>query len=214
MGIEHELFDLKRMGNTICATDIRNSPFAHWGFIPPAVRPYFTKKVCIYGTESTGKTTLTETLASHYQTTHVPEMARIVLGEQGVENLSYDDLPRIAQTHAQEILNRLPLANKILFCDMDLLTTQIYAQRYFERELQVPEWVLSANTFDLYLFLDIDVPWVADPHRNSVHLREQLHQNFKEALDQHNLPYEIIRGNWESRFKQVKEILDKRWFRK
>jgi len=106
------------------------------------------------------------------------------------------------------------LAQKILFSDTDLLTTKIYARRYFNRELSVPEWILAANTFDLYLLLDKDVPWVADPHRNSGHLSEELHREFKHALDEQNLPYEIIRGNWDKRFEQAKEILDRRLFGK
>lgn len=214
MDIEHRLFDEKRLESPVSATAIRENPFAYWDYIPPAVRSHYTKKVCIYGTESTGKTTLTEKLASHYQTTHVPEMARVVLGERGVDNLTWEDFPRIAQVHAQEILTRAPLAQKLLFSDTDLITTRIYAYRYFQRELCVPEWVLAANSFDLYLFLDKDVPWIKDPHRNSGHLSEKLHQEFQKALDDQNLPYQIIRGNWDKRFEQAKEIIDKRWFGK
>ena len=36
-------------------------------------------KVCFYGAESTGKSTMAERIAGHYQTEFVPEVAREVI---------------------------------------------------------------------------------------------------------------------------------------
>lgn len=48
----------------------------YWQYLPPVVRPYYAKRVCIYGPESTGKSTLTIDLARHFQTVFVEEYAR------------------------------------------------------------------------------------------------------------------------------------------
>jgi HTH-type transcriptional repressor of NAD biosynthesis genes len=59
----------------IRATAIRQDPLAAWEDLPRAVRPYFVKRVCLMGPESTGKTTLAASLARDLQTVWVPEYA-------------------------------------------------------------------------------------------------------------------------------------------
>jgi nicotinamide riboside kinase len=56
----------------------------------------FIKKIVILGPESTGKSTLCEQLANHYNTLWVPEFARTYLLEHGM-NYSYQDLLTIAK---------------------------------------------------------------------------------------------------------------------
>ena len=54
MGIGHMYYDQPRLTTPISSTLIRENPLKYWDFIPKNVRPYYTKKVCIVGTESTG----------------------------------------------------------------------------------------------------------------------------------------------------------------
>ena len=54
------------------------------------------KKVVIIGPESTGKSTLCQQLAEHYQTNWCPEYAREYLLKHGM-NYTYDDLLTIAK---------------------------------------------------------------------------------------------------------------------
>ena len=54
------------------------------------------KKIVIIGPESTGKSTLCEMLAEHYQTTWVREYAREYLLKHGT-NYSYENLLEIAK---------------------------------------------------------------------------------------------------------------------
>lgn len=46
------------MSAPLSGTAIRTDPMANWPYIPRCVRPYFVKRVCVFGPESTGKTTL------------------------------------------------------------------------------------------------------------------------------------------------------------
>ena len=74
-------------------------PLTHWQYIPECVRPYFVKRVCIFGPESTGKSTLARDLAAHFDTVYVPEFARGLLDpKQGVCDAS--DIPLIARGQA------------------------------------------------------------------------------------------------------------------
>ncbi|PIQ21323.1 MAG: ATPase, partial [Cytophagales bacterium CG18_big_fil_WC_8_21_14_2_50_42_9] len=74
-------------------------------------------KVAITGPESTGKSTLAQQLAAHYNTMWVPEYARTYISElpgrytaQDVENIARGQL-----TSYQ--LANWPRANKLLFAD-------------------------------------------------------------------------------------------------
>ena len=54
------------------------------------------KKIVVIGPESTGKSTLCEQLAEHFNTVWCPEYARAYLNENGKE-YSYDDLLKISE---------------------------------------------------------------------------------------------------------------------
>ncbi len=193
MGITHVMFDLGRTSVPISATQIREHPAKYWDFIPKVARPYFVKKVCVYGAESTGKTTLTMQLARTYNTEWVPEMARTILGDRHCE---LADIPAIAQLHANEIRRKIPLANRVLFVDTDFITTKIYSEYYFG---QVPPEIAQFEReihFDLYLLLDIDTPWVKDPQRDCGDKRQEFHAWFQCELRKRKLPYITISGSW------------------
>lgn len=55
------------------------------------------KKIVVIGPESTGKSTLCEQLAAHFNTAWCPEYARAYLNENGKE-YSYNDLLKIAES--------------------------------------------------------------------------------------------------------------------
>ena len=44
----------------ISSTEIRKDIYGHWDWLPTNVRPYYVKKVLLIGSESTGKSTLTQ----------------------------------------------------------------------------------------------------------------------------------------------------------
>src|SRR5436853_130429 len=82
--------------------------------IPDVVKPYFVKKVCFYGPESTGKSTLAEKMAKYYHTVFVPEVARELITSN---DITIDDIIKIGQTQTNRVKDKASLANKIVFCD-------------------------------------------------------------------------------------------------
>lgn len=211
MDIEHKMFDLNRINLPVSASEIRKEPLKNWEFIPPYVRSYFGRKVCIYGAESTGKSTLTEKLSQHFCVKPVYELARAVLGDRGVDELVYSDIIEIAKAHAKAILEMEKREQKLLFCDTDLITTKIYSDVYFNKVPEFPEWVKAANKFDFYLFCDTDVPWVKDIHRNLGHVRKKLRDRFEDELLKNEIKYKIISGSWENRFNAAVEAINSMW---
>jgi HTH-type transcriptional regulator, transcriptional repressor of NAD biosynthesis genes len=81
---------------SISGTKIRENPYQHWDYLPEVVRPCFVKKVCIFGPESTGKSTLTKKLAEHFHTSYVHEYARPFLDLKNGE-CKAEDIEKIAR---------------------------------------------------------------------------------------------------------------------
>lgn len=208
LGIEYVPVNHARTLVPISAMQLRSDPLKYWRFIPPMVRPYFVKRVCIYGPESTGKSTLAIDLARHFQTVFVEEYARGLLEpKNGVAD--YEDIEKIArgQLASEKALARQ--ANRILFCDTDVLTTTIWSNVLFGT---CPQWVLeaaNATTYDLYLVTDIDVPWVDDQQRYLSERRQEFLDRCIQALELRKRPYVMISGAWDQRLAKAIRAVEK-----
>lgn len=204
----HVPFDYLRQKFPISGTNIRKHPARHWDFIPDEVKPYFVKKICLYGPESTGKTILAQQLAEHYQTVWVPEFARGHMAAQG-DTFSYEDMEIVGRgQHETEKKARLQ-ANRVLFCDTDALTTLIYSRHYFQKIPQyVQERADNRAEYDLHLLLDIDLPWEADPLRDLGHRRQEMYDLFLAELTKRGYPHEKVSGMGKQRLQSAVKIID------
>jgi HTH-type transcriptional regulator, transcriptional repressor of NAD biosynthesis genes len=163
-------------------------------------RPF---RVCLTGAESTGKSELAKALARHFSAVLVPEYSREYSLDRQNE-LSYSDVGPIA--HGQ--MEREDLAHGLVILDTDLLSTVVYSRHHFGA---VPQWVQTKageRLADLYLLLDIDVPWVWDPVRDSGQTRKELHDDFRSALEEFGARYEIISGTWDERLRKSIDTID------
>jgi HTH-type transcriptional repressor of NAD biosynthesis genes len=206
LGATYRSFDPPRKQVPISATAIRQHPFQNWEHIPSIVRPYFVKKVCLYGPESTGKSTLTRQLAAHYQTAFVPEVARELITSN---DFTVDDIIRIGLAQHARMEQKMQTANKLLFCDTDVITTQLYSHHYLH---VVPEILYELErqvVYDRYFLLDVDVPWVADDLRDLGHVREQMFTVFRQALEQRQIPYILVRGTHAAREATIRQEIDR-----
>ena len=200
-------FDLARNLVPVSGTAVRESPLENWRYIPECVRPYFLKRICVFGPESTGKSMLARDLAAAFGTAYVPEFARGWLDpKRGV--CSYSDIDVIArgQLAAEDSLSRR--ADRVLFCDTDLLLTTIWSDVLFGR---CPEWIARAaaeRRYDLYLLLDVDVPWVDDTQRFLPHRRREFFERCRDLLEEHRRPYVILSGTWPERFARARQAVE------
>lgn len=207
LGIPHIMYDVDRKNVPISATEIRNNPIKNWDFISDAAKPYFVKKICICGTESTGKTTLTEILAKHFNTNYVPEWGRMIV--KSSEETTMDDIKNIGTTHARDILEKVNHSNKILFSDTDLNTTKMYSKYFFDTIPTYEDWVEKANNFDLHIFLENDAPYIQDGTRLPKEERDELRNYHYDYLNSKNLKIEMVTGNdWDSRTKMAIDIVE------
>lgn len=196
LGAKHVVYDLGRRITPVSATRIREKPLTHWEFIPEEVRPYFVKKICFFGAESTGKSYMSEKMAARYNTVFVPEVARELIT---TNTFTVDDIVRIGIAHDARIQQLSRQANRFLFCDTDAITTQIYSDYYLHTIPSILYTLEAKTKYDQYFLFDVDVPWVQDGLRDLGHKRREMFDIFKSALEQRNIPYHLVSGNWQER---------------
>ncbi len=159
-------------------------------------------KLTLFGSESTGKTTLAQQLAMHFQTLWVPEYARIYQ-EKHNRLLTYQDVIPIAKGQLRLEKYYLSKAKNLLICDTDILETKVYSEAYYG---QCPSWLLTAIPkyyADLYLFTDIDTDWEPDGIRDRPDRREVMHKQFEDELVVRQLPFVLLSGSSAVRFQKA-----------
>ena len=198
--------DLERAAVPISGTEIRARPLHHWRYLPEPVRAHYARRICVFGPESVGKTTLARRLAEHLDTVCVPEYARTYLEQRG-GNLREQDLVEIArgQNALEDSLARQ--ANRLLVMDTDALSTTLWAKKLYGRCDPKIEQLARARFADLYLLCDVDVPWVKDPVRYLPEGRTELFRQFETELKDRALPYQVIRGSWDERWRAAVDAI-------
>lgn len=164
-------------------------------------------KIALTGPESTGKSTLVAALAKHYQTIFVPEFARFYLETFSVQYTASEVL-EMAKGQMVSVKALSEQASKILFVDTELSVAKIWYEHSFG---DCPTWLNQAfaqQDYDLYLLMDIDLPWQADPLREHPHLRAYFFQKYYDLLSQQGFPFQVISGNSETRLQKAIVLID------
>jgi NadR type nicotinamide-nucleotide adenylyltransferase len=168
-------------------------------------------RICLHGPESTGKSTLATRLAAHFGCEVVPEYGRAYCEGHGTD-ISMSELLHIAET--QDAMNRAATergrdlgASHVLF-DTDPLITEVWAQMMFG---QSDPWFADFNGYaDLYLLLDIDLPFVDDGLR--VYAAPDQRRHFFDLctaeLEAREVRYALIRGEGDARFAAALAAVD------
>ena len=203
MGAKFIPVDIDRFIMPVSGTAVRDDPLGHWKYIPRIARPYFCKRVCVFGPESTGKSTLCKQRAEHFDTVFVPEYARTHIEAHTAHaerELSLEDIPLIARGQMATEDAIAFNANQILFCDTDLISTTIWSDWLFKT---CPGWIsdeADRRTYDLYLVTDVDVPWVDDVVRYLPQERRSFLDRCVNELEKRNREFVLLSGDWQTRF--------------
>jgi NadR type nicotinamide-nucleotide adenylyltransferase len=168
-------------------------------------RPSDCIKIVLYGPESTGKTTICEALANHFDAPWVPEYMRAFAQrkfDQGLGSIHKEDMPAIATGQLALEKKAAQRANKLLLCDTNLLELLVYGGYYFpEHSFSEIEEAFQSQHYDHYFLTYIDTPWVADDLRDRPNDREKMFCIFEKELRQRNLPHTILTGSLSQRLE-------------
>lgn len=174
------------------------------------------KKVVILGPESTGKSTLSEQLAQHFDTMWCPEFAREYLLTNGTQ-YTYEDLLTIAKGQlAMEDEYSLMLENQSLpllengghlplFVDTDMYVMKVWCEFVFGQCHRFILEEIVKRKYDLYLLCNIDLPWTKDQLREypDLHPRRVLYNMYKDLMVNQPIPWVDISGGNEERLEKA-----------
>lgn len=152
------------------------------------------KIIVITGAESTGKSTLTESLANYFNVPFIKEFAREYI-EKLNRPYNYQDVVFIAEKQVEQ-LNKLKYsAEPFVFVDTWLIITKIWLEVVFNK---TPGWLdkeIRSSKIELFLVCDIDLPWISDPVReNGGEKRQMLQNKYIQNIKKYNFTHKIVSG--------------------
>jgi NadR type nicotinamide-nucleotide adenylyltransferase len=166
--------------------------------------------VCVFGPESTGKTTLAKALAAHFGTVWVPEFGRYyceVFGNQCDAN----DLRAIVVGQAVLVAAARRKAVGLVILDTDAVMTAIWSNVLLgHRPVDLDQVDKPA---DLYLLTDIDVPFEPDTIRYFPEpaTRTEFLNRCRGELLRRDLPFVEISGDREERLRRSVDAIRHRF---
>lgn len=170
------------------------------------------KKIVAIGPESTGKSSLCEALAKHFNSIWAKEYAREYLLKHGAK-YTFDDLNAIAEGQIAEEETTLQQAaeGKPVFIDTDLYVIKVWSEFVFNKCNSRILTQIAHRKYDLYLLCNTDLPWVQDELREYPDLktREKLFHYYKDLLMNQHTPWIEISGQHNERLQQAISATEK-----
>lgn len=198
----------------ISATEIRGDMVKHWGMMPTVVRKDFVLKVCVVGSESVGKTSLTKMLARHCQTSWVEEYGRTYCEQDlcGDESLlTFEGYGFIAAKRYEMEQQAILAANRIMFADTAALSTNFFCNMYEGRENPLVTAYAEMEQYDMFLFLTDDVEWVADGLRKNTdrdYTRKLFGTMLTKYAERKGIPIVTVSGDYHQRLNKAIAAVD------
>jgi nicotinamide riboside kinase len=152
-------------------------------------------RVVLTGPESTGKTSLAEQLAKHFQAPLIAEIARAYLQDRSgylpTDLLQIATLQRAAEGAAEDA--------DVAIMDTDLQVVTIWWQEKYGAAPRSLTHAYRTQRERHYLLCAPDLEWAPDPLREAPEDRERLFELYQADLDARDLPYSIVEGLGDAR---------------
>ena len=196
-------------------------------------------KIVILGPESTGKSTLCELLAQHYNTLWCPEFAREYLTTHGMD-YDFDDLLSIAKGQlalekeyenmvnsqwsiaegsnpgeAKRWVNVKTLRSQnyppLLFVDTDMYVMKVWCEYVFQKCHHFILNEIIQQTTNFYLLCKPDLPWAEDVLREypDEKPRLELYQIYRDIMINQKVPWVEIFGDYDARLEKAISAIDR-----
>lgn len=201
--VQHLMVDPARSEIPISGTRLRADIHGLKHYLSPAVYASFVERIALLGGESSGKSTLAQALATHYQTSHVSEYGR-ELWEEKAGALAYDDLLVIAQRQVEREERQARTARRFLFCDTTPLTTLFYCRDLFGQAPAALE-KLAERAYALVVLCAPDFAFVQDGTRRDEAFRQRQHAWYLAELRARGIEPLVVTGSLPDRIRQVED---------
>ena len=167
--------------------------------------------ICLTGPESSGKTTLANQLAIHFDASLVPEVARSYLEERyqrGITRYRRTDLLEIAKLQIRAEEKAFAENKDLVICDTDLLVLRIWhEEKYGFVDPSITEMMENMRQ-RYYIVTAPDIPWEKDVLRESKYDRGRLLNQYLKLLAQNNSDFKKVSGEQDFRLKTAINIIN------
>ena len=153
-------------------------------------------RLAFTGPESSGKTTLANWCAAHFELPVIAEFARTYLQDR--PTYVRQDLDIMAQKQAA----LWPGGGFV--ADTEMHVFQVWSEVKYAALSPVISQLLQEQQFAHYFLCAPDIPWEADPLRENPHDRQQLFALYLKVLEENNRSYTVLEGPLEKRQELIK----------
>lgn len=204
MGAHHVMVDRERERVPISATRVRAAPLAHFAFLEPCVRAYYTVRVVVLGAESTGTTTLSQDLAARFGAPWIGEYGRDypVPAEWRTE-----DFVAIANEQACREDAAARSGDGLIVLDTDAFATSVWHWRYMGFRSSEVEAIHPEHPATITFLTGDEIPFVQDGTRDGEHIRHEMHKEFQRRIEEEARAFTLLLGSRADRLTQATSIL-------
>lgn len=207
--VVHVEVDRARTVVPISGTALRADPWAYWRHLPKVVATSLVRRVALLGGESSGKSTLSASLALELDTVYVPEYGR-ELWEEKAGRLEFDDMLSIAKEQIRREDAAASHARGFVFCDTSPLTTLFYSHELFGRA-DLDLIVSAERGYDLTVLCAPDFPYAQDGTRRDPAFTARQQAWYETELKARGISYIQAIGSIEYRIRKVRSALCASW---
>jgi len=172
-----------------------------------AIESTSTTLICLTGAECTGKTTLAGQLADLLGVPLAAEASRGYLAGRPPGAYGPEDLLAIAELQMAAEARALARGEGLAVADTDLVVIAVWWQEKYGALPELLTRGLEARSPRVYLLTEPDVPWEADPLRESPHDRDRLTMVQRALLEASAFPVGQVAGLGEARLARARAVL-------
>jgi HTH-type transcriptional repressor of NAD biosynthesis genes len=196
--------------SALSSTAVRRDLTARWPDLAPATRAGLTTRVVVVGAESSGTTTLTQSLSGHYGAPAVLEYGREYSALKRDLTWNHDDFDVIGAEQTRREQAAAHRGGPVLFCDTDAFATAIWERRYLGSSARTGQPWTQVPPRAVYLLTDhSDVPWEDDGTREgNLEIRAAMTDWFADALTAAGHSWVLITGDRDERLDLAIRTVD------
>lgn len=168
--------------------------------------------IALVGAESTGKTTLARELARvlagrGVDAVMVPEALREFCLQHDRTPLQHEQAAIAAEQTRR--IHEAAQGHSVVLADTTALMTAIYSEFIFDDRSLYETALRDHALTDLTLLTSLDLAWTADGlQRDGPHVREPVDQLIRQALQHHQLPYNVVAGRGVTRVQHALSAIE------